>query len=584
MDKYYLSKLCIPIFFITLNAIAAPSDDVGRRLQIHRQQEDMLTRPEVLDVEEGVVAPIEKPLTDSSDISVMVNRFQFEGNFTLFKSEVFDQELSEYIGRELTLNQLQEAANRITSLYRRHGYLLARAILNPQDVSTGTIILKIVEGELDTDDGGVKINDPEHSLRLDIKAARKYLITAMPPGAVVSESRVERGVLLLSKLPGINASGNLEPGKSPGSARLVVDMHEGNVFNPFVGLNNYGGRLTGEWQTIVGAKINNLNGYGNQISLYGSHSLGSGSNDYLSVGYSHPVGYQGLQVGAAYQHLNYRVGKEFSGLDLTGTAENWSVDADYPIILARKTRLSISSSLEWKNIMSEALGSQLSDQRIKKAVFGLSANHADNLMGGGVTSVNLDLHAGNVDLSGSSRELAKDQSIIGPHRDGGYEKVTFDLRRNQSGAHKYHFVGTLRGQFSDKNLVSAEKLQLGGPFGVRAYPVGEASGDDGALINLEAHYALGYDSRVGNIQLVAFYDWGWIRQNHDASNLIMGDPNSYNLKGYGFGINAGKPEQVDFNLSWARRIGNNPVADVHGNDSDGSHKLGRIWASLRVFF
>lgn len=482
------------------------------------------------------------------------------------------------------MRRLQEAANRITSLYRRHGYLLARAILIPQDVSTGTIVLKIVEGELDKDDSGVKVNDPEHSLRLDIKAARKYLVVAMPPGNVVSEAGVERGVLLLSKLPGINASGNLEPGKSPGSVRLVVDMHEGKLFNPFIGLNNYGGRLTGEWQAIVGAKINNLNGYGNQLTLYGSHSLGSGSNDYLSVGYSHPVGYRGLQVGATYQHLNYRVGKELAGLDLTGTADNWGVNADYPIILARKTRLSFSGSLEWRNIMSEALGSQLSDQRIKKAVFGVSANHADNLMGGGLTSANLDIHVADVDLSGASRELATDQSIVGPHRDGGFGKATFDLRRSQSGAHKYHFVGSLRGQFSNKNLVSAEKLQLGGPFGVRAYPVGEASGDDGALINLEAHYALGYDSRVGNMQLVAFYDWGWIRQNHDSSNLVMETPNSYNLKGFGFGLNMGKPEQVDFNLAWARRIGNNPDANAQGEDADGSRRLGRIWASLRLFF
>jgi len=86
------------------------------------------------------------------------------------------------------------------------------------------------------------------------------------------------------------------------------------------------------------------------------------------------------------------------------------------------------------------------------------------------------------------------------------------------------------------------------------------------------------------MQLVAFYDWGWIRQNHDSSNLVMETPNSYNLKGFGFGLNMGKPEQVDFNLAWARRIGNNPDANAQGEDADGSRRLGRIWASLRLFF
>jgi hemolysin activation/secretion protein len=43
-------------------------------------------------------------------------------------------------------------------------------------------------------------------------------------------------------------------------------------------------------------------------------------------------------------------------------------------------------------------------------------------------------------------------------------------------------------QFADKNLDSSEKLSLGGATGVRAYPSGEASGDEGRKLSVDAKY------------------------------------------------------------------------------------------------
>ena len=42
------------------------------------------------------------------------------------------------------------------------------------------------------------------------------------------------------------------------------------------------------------------------------------------------------------------------------------------------------------------------------------------------------------------------------------------------------------GQVASKNLDNSEKMGLGGPAGVRAYPTGEAYGDQGYILNLEA--------------------------------------------------------------------------------------------------
>ncbi len=146
-------------------------------------------------------------------------------------------------------------------------------------------------------------------------------------------------------------------------------------------------------------------------------------------------------------------------------------------------------------------------------------------------------------------------------------------------------VMNIRGQTAFGNLGSPEKFQLGGPTGVRAYPGGEASGDSGYIGTLEGQYNIGSVAKLGNLQLITFYDWGHIRQYHTASNLLMTTPNSYHLHGYGIGVKISSKDQYDVSLTWARRTGKNPTRDpVTANDSDGSHDLDRFWMTALYQF
>jgi hemolysin activation/secretion protein len=43
-------------------------------------------------------------------------------------------------------------------------------------------------------------------------------------------------------------------------------------------------------------------------------------------------------------------------------------------------------------------------------------------------------------------------------------------------------------RFSSRNLDTSEKMYLGGPHSVRAYPVEEAGSDEGQTLSLEARY------------------------------------------------------------------------------------------------
>lgn len=50
--------------------------------------------------------------------------------------------------------------------------------------------------------------------------------------------------------------------------------------------------------------------------------------------------------------------------------------------------------------------------------------------------------------------------------------------------------GGLGGWLASKSLDSSEKCALGGAEGVRAYPHGESSADEGCVANVELRYAI----------------------------------------------------------------------------------------------
>ncbi|WP_414027513.1 ShlB/FhaC/HecB family hemolysin secretion/activation protein [Cyanobium sp. ATX-6F1] len=127
------------------------------------------------------------------------------------------------------------------------------------------------------------------------------------------------------------------------------------------------------------------------------------------------------------------------------------------------------------------------------------------------------------------------------------------------------------------NLDGAEKMSLGYPNGVRAYPPGEAPGDSGFSGQLELIY-----KATSQLSFVAFLDGGYIWRWNDPFPGAL-QPNSYGLAGTGIGADLGTPGEWLASLKLAFPIGNNP-ASLNDTDADGFNKSLRVWGSLRLWF
>src|SRR6185503_13767388 len=128
--------------------------------------------------------------------------------------------------------------------------------------------------------------------------------------------------------------------------------------------------------------------------------------------------------------------------------------------------------------------------------------------------------------------------------------------RLQNVSDNFSLYGSINGQFASKNLDISEKMGLGGPYAVRAYPVGEAYGDEGYFVNLEARLRLPKfsQSMPGQVHLVGFVDAGRVKINRDPWPGA-GAPNHRSLGATGLGLTWADANNFALSAYYAVKLG-----------------------------
>ena len=119
-------------------------------------------------------------------------------------------------------------------------------------------------------------------------------------------------------------------------------------------------------------------------------------------------------------------------------------------------------------------------------------------------------------------------------------------------------------------------MELGGMNGVRAYPEGEAFGDEGYLMSLEVRKQLPrfFESQPGQVQLIGFVDSGTVIEN---KNSWSNNSNRRTLSGAGVGVSWAETNNFEVRGYYAHRLGD--AAVLSGPDTSG-----QFWVQLIKYF
>lgn len=489
----------------------------------------------------SVPSAAQAPARPAADqVSFVLTDVSFTGN-TRFSSAALQALMTDHLGRRVTLADLQMLAERVTALYRDADYILTRTVVPAQDVSAGRVEFSVLEGRL----GRVRIE------RIDDVHVRDSVIDGMvshlPTDRPLTRRELERAVLMLSDMPGLQAQTSIESGDQPGTYDLIVELKAPPRVSFSVDLDNEGSRATGRYRVGASARMNSPFARGDNLDLRLFNSFGKG----LSFGrasYETPVGASGWRTGIAVARVQYELGEDFGALDAYGSANVLELSASYPLLRSRTQNLFVKAGLEFKQLRDHiGAVALLSDKRTRDLNFGLLYEQRDNLVGGGYTSASLTVYVGELDLR-SPEDLAADQDPSGRHTNGRFVHAGYSASRLQSLGARLSAYVALAGQWANKNLDSADRIAIGGARAVRAYSSASGIGDEACIANLELRW-----SATPDLSLSGFYDIGRVRINHrpDAATTA----NHATLAGAGIGLYwaAANGAALRASLAWPKR-------------------------------
>lgn len=452
--------------------------------------------------------------------TVEVKGIQFQGALALSEAELI--QASGFVpGRSYTLDGLRALASAASAHYRSQGYFLAQAYLPAQDVTDGLVRFTVVEGQYG------KIALRNRSGLSDAVADR--LLDGLRGSQAVSQAALERRLLVLSDLPGVQVKSVLTPGSAFGTTDLLVDIQPGQAVSGSVEADNQGNSYTGTNRIGASVSLHEPTGHGDVAT---ARVLTSGEGlSYGRVSYQALVGW--VNVGVAYTHLLYRLGGDFAATQSSGSARIASLSAAYPLIRSRTHNLSAQWSLDNKTFSdrSDAGSPSGSDKGAQVHAIGLKGDFRDAAGSGGYA---LTWNHGSISLHDPVALLIDNATV---QSQGGFDKLTYAWNRQLSLAAETDLAVGVNGQWASRNLDASEKFSLGGPGGVRAYPSGEATGDEGVLLTLETRTAAPFLGSYlpGQWQWIAFVDAGVTRLNKNPWDNLA-PTNHRTLTGAGFGL------------------------------------------------
>jgi hemolysin activation/secretion protein len=546
LSRSRLTTIVLATCLAATAAWAAQPDAGALRQQIEQQRAVPLPQQGA-----GIDAPQTASTSPEGQTSVTVQVFRFVGN-SLLAGEELERVVAPYLHHPITFNELQQATAAVARAYRDAGWLV-NAYLPRQEIIDGAVTIRIVEAVY----SGARMEGAEAEL---VPAAQllAHFDARQQTGEALNLKQLDRALLLADDLPGVAVAGSLQAGQQLGETELLLHATDEPPHGARLLLDNAGARSTGASRVIAMMHLYSPTHRGDQFDGTFLHSKGT---DYLSASYSMPFGQDGWRVDISGAYLDYGLtASDFSALEGTGRSTSASAGSSYPLIRTRQHNLYLDVRFARDAYRNRANSAVQSNYYINAASFGLTGNRFDDFGGGGSTQASFTWTKGRLALH--TLDLGESPAVGGVFN-------TFDLRvsRQQVISGQWTLLATMRGQLGSKLLDSSQRFYLGGPNGVRAYPVNEGSGNRGALLNFEMRRRLPYNTTVAT-----FYDWGHVGN--------PGPDASYDLSGYGVSMSWQAPHRIELETTLARRLGHNPNPLSTGRDQDGSLDRTRLWLAL----
>lgn len=444
--------------------------------------------------------PIEVPLTAlPGGPKADVKQIEIVGNRVIDTAALLAL-VADGAGKSFTLPEIEALAQRITKHYRTNGYFVARAYIPAQEISNGTLRIRVVEGNY----GQFHLKN-QSLVRDDIVQG---MLDDVKDADIVSLDTLERAMLIINDTPGVQViRADVMPGTKLGTSDFAVDTKATERYNGYVLVDNYGSVYTGKNRLSANLDINSLTGRGDKLSLSG---LTTDNGGLLNgrIGYGKPLAANGLRGEVSLSQTDYKLGDTYKNLDAKGTAQVLDATVIYPVRRIRQQTVEVSANVAYKDLLDKVDATGTRTPKTHSAVTaGLNVRDESKVLGlDGLTRFALSVTTGELKINDAAA-LAADAAGADTH--GSFSKASLTLSRTSLLPNAFRLSTSLSAQQSlgSKNLDGSDRMAVSGSGAVMAYPSGELIGSNATLLRLELERPL---PAMGSLQSswVVFANWG----------------------------------------------------------------------------
>ncbi len=445
---------------------------------------------------------------------------------TVFNETDFNPVVKPFEERDLTLEEIRQAADAITQLYLNKGYINSRAVPDIQQSSTadGVVVIRVIEGRL------TEI-DIEGTRRLNPSYIRSRI--QLGAGTPLNTGKLEEQLKLLRLDPLFtNVEARLRPTGKVGQSILIVRVEEAKSLIGSLGVDNYSPPSIGAERLGVELRSRNLTGMGDELAGSYYHTL-SGGSDAFDFSYQVPVNAMNgkVQIRAAFNR-NEITEPPFDAFGIRANQDLYEINYRQPLMRSPREEFALSLGFTYQD------GQTFLDNFAQGFGIGPDANGVSR------TSV-IKFGQDYIKREPQGAWFLRSQFNFGidildatinndPIPDGRFFSWLGQIQRVQQLSNDHLLLIQADLQLTPDSLLPSQQFVIGGGQSVRGYRQNIRSGDNGFRVAIEDRITVQRnESGISTIQLAPFLDMGAVWNKSNNPNVL---PDQTFLVGAGLGL------------------------------------------------
>ncbi|WP_374627694.1 ShlB/FhaC/HecB family hemolysin secretion/activation protein [Pandoraea sp.] len=394
--------------------------------------------------------------------------------------------LTPFIGQCAGTNGVATIADVATEAILAAGWVTTRVIVPEQDLADGRLTLQLIPGNV----SAIRFSDP--SLRGSWRSA-----LPLRAGDTLSLNALEQGLEQLKRMPSQDADIRIEPGSTPGSSEVVIDVQRQRPWRLLASVDNGGTRDTGRLQGQLAIGLDNPLGWNDLLDVAVQHDLSTGDDRFgtkgASVSYSVPWGYNTVSIFGSTRAYFQRIAGANESFVSSGRNQTAELRLERVVHRDSRGKTALEARLGRRFGKSFIEDFEISQQYRNNTYAQVGVTHRQ-YFGTAQADLALNYRQG-MPWFGAQDDLRDPVTRQPTHQTYRYRLFTLDMQWSvpfRVAALPVRYAGTFHGQTTANALWAVDQMAIGGRYSVRGFTGDQTlSAERGFFLRNELHVPFG---------------------------------------------------------------------------------------------